>query len=203
MSCAIQTLLTRMIPLSRSTERSTAAAEYEYVGVGPTPAPFHFAHRARRTVRADRAQRAVLRLGEHHRLRKGQALVRVRRVEDAPVARAQAIDGHVQLARGRVQDRPPHLARGLDGGVTGHQGDAAGVAAEIDGSQVGVGGDDADIEGIDAQHFGNDIGQNRIGTLTDLGGAAEDRRRVRCDPASTARRNAAGCSNRWPCRPRS
>ena len=31
------------MPVSRSADSSTTAAEYEYVGVGPTPAPFHFA----------------------------------------------------------------------------------------------------------------------------------------------------------------
>src|SRR5689334_11532916 len=42
-SCAIHTLSTRTRPVSRSADSSTTAAEYEYVGVGPTPAPFHFA----------------------------------------------------------------------------------------------------------------------------------------------------------------
>src|SRR4029453_11366032 len=42
-SCAIQTLSTRMSPVSRSADSSTTAAQYEYVGVGSTPPPFPFA----------------------------------------------------------------------------------------------------------------------------------------------------------------
>jgi hypothetical protein len=47
------------------------------------------------------------------------------------------------------------------------------VAAEIDWSQIGVGRDDSDVERIDAQHFGDDIAENRVGSLADIDRAAE------------------------------
>jgi len=63
----------------------------------------------------------------------------------------------------------------LQRGVPGHERDTARVAAEVDRGQIGVSGDDRDVERIDAQHFGNDVGEDRIGSLPDLRRAAEHR----------------------------
>src|SRR5256885_11483016 len=43
MSCAIHTRRTSIHPVEGSTLTSTMAAEYEYVGDGPTPPPLNFA----------------------------------------------------------------------------------------------------------------------------------------------------------------
>src|SRR5207245_10300106 len=58
--------------------------------------------------------------------------------------------------------------------VPGHDRDAAGIAPEIHGREVGITRDDADVERIDPQDLGHDVGEDRIRSLPDLGGAAED-----------------------------
>src|SRR5207247_7343053 len=62
----------------------------------------------------------------------------------------------------------------FDRGVSRHQGDAARVAAEIDGRQIGIAGNDANIKRIDAQNFGDDVGENRIRTLANFRRSAKD-----------------------------
>ena len=64
--------------------------------------------------------------------------------------------------------------RRLQGRIAAHEGDAARVAAEIDGGEIGIGGDNGDIEGIDAENLGHDIGKDRVRSLTDFCRAAKD-----------------------------
>src|SRR5206468_3988292 len=68
----------------------------------------------------------------------------------------------------------PGAAGRFDRGVSSHQGHAARVAAEIDGRQIGIAGNDANIKRIDAQNFGDDVGENRIRTLANFRRSAKD-----------------------------
>src|ERR1035437_3210944 len=68
----------------------------------------------------------------------------------------------------------PGSLGGLDGGIAGHEGDAAGITAQVHRSKVGVTRDDANVKGINPQYFGNDIGQDGIRSLPNLRRAAKD-----------------------------
>src|SRR5216684_3274262 len=50
---------------------------------------------------------------------------------------------------------------------------AAGVGAEIDGAEIGIAGVQANIEGVEAENFGDDGGEDIVGALADFGGAAK------------------------------
>src|SRR5690242_16831918 len=63
----------------------------------------------------------------------------------------------------------PRPLRRLERGVPAHQGDARGITAQVHGSQIGVRGDDGDRERIHPQHFGHDVGEDRIRSLADVG----------------------------------
>src|SRR5256885_4037090 len=94
---------------------------------------------------------------------------------------------HPAGRKGRPRGRPLEPLRRVDGqylpgalgglqrGVAAHECDAARIAAEVDRSEIRVGGDDRYVERIDAQDFGDDVGQDRVRTLADLRGPAEDR----------------------------
>ena len=56
--------------------------------------------------------------------------------------------------------------------VAGHQSHAARIAAEIDRRQIRVSRDDANVERIDAENFSDDVSENRIRALADIGRAA-------------------------------
>ena len=62
---------------------------------------------------------------------------------------------------------------GLDRGVAHHQRHAAGVGAEIDRRQIGVAGDRPHVDRVDAQHLRHARHQHVVGSLADLGRAAE------------------------------
>ena len=132
-----------------------------------------FRHRPRRRVGADRAQRAELRLREHDRVRESQRARRIVSVEDAAGRGPQATGGHLELLRRRPEDLVADPARGLDGGVPGHERDPRRVRSEVDRREVGVGGDDADVLGPDPELLGHDVGEHRVGALADVRGAAE------------------------------
>src|SRR5215813_12025511 len=68
----------------------------------------------------------------------------------------------------------PRAFSGLYGGIACHESHAAGIAAEINGREVGVACDDAYIDGINPKHFGDDIRKDRIGTLTNFRRPAKD-----------------------------
>ena len=112
-------------------------------------------------------------LGEHDRLRKGDALVVLALDEDAAVARDETVGCHLELPGHRLEDLLAKARRRLDGRVAGHDGHAGRVRAEIDGRQVGVGGEDADVLGLDAENLGDQIGQDRVRALADIRGTGE------------------------------
>src|SRR5215813_12154569 len=68
----------------------------------------------------------------------------------------------------------PRAFSGLYGGIACHESHAAGIAAEINGREVGVACDDAYIDGIYSEHLGDDIRKDRIGTLTNFRRPAKD-----------------------------
>src|SRR5207247_3485280 len=94
---------------------------------------------------------------------------------DATLRERPPVERDLELLRGMNGENLPRALRRLQGGVAAHESYATRVAAEIDRSQIGVAGDHRDIEGIDAKHFGHDVGENRIGPLPDLRRATEDR----------------------------
>ena len=121
------------------------------MGDGPTPEPFQLATlfgglyepTAPSVPNSDSASTTASANGSAV---EGSAASQIRRVGGA-----QPVDGHLQLARRRLEDRRAHLARRLHGGVAGHERHARGVGAEVHRRQVGVGGDHADVLGPDAQ----------------------------------------------------
>ena len=88
-------------------------------------------------------------------------------------AKTSRVLRHLQLLRDRRGEQIARALGGLDGGVAHHQRHAARIGAEIDRRQVGVAGDRADVDRIDAQHLGHARDQHVVGALADLGGAAE------------------------------
>src|SRR5204862_7527041 len=61
---------------------------------------------------------------------------------------------------------------GLNGSMTGHERNAAGIATQINRRQIRIGSDHANVERIDSQDFGDDVGKDRIRTLSDIDRAA-------------------------------
>ena len=59
--------------------------------------------------------------------------------------------------------------------VAAHQGDAARVAAQINRREIGVGRHDLHVSHLHAENLGHDVGEDRIGSLPDVRGAAEHR----------------------------
>ena len=56
----------------------------------------------------------------------------------------------------------------LDGGIACHQSHAAGITAQIDGREICIPGDHANVERINSQHFSDNVRQDRIGPLADF-----------------------------------
>ncbi len=79
------------------------------------------------------------------------------------------------------------LAGGGDSGIARHEGDTAGIGAEIDRSERRVGGLQVNLLRLDTQFFGDDIGQHGRGALADVGAATIDG-----DAASTVKANLYG-----------
>src|SRR5580693_3345867 len=63
---------------------------------------------------------------------------------------------------------------GLQRGVSGHDGYAAGIRAQINGAEIGVAGVNANVERIDAENFGDDCGEHVVRTLADFAGAGKN-----------------------------
>src|SRR4051812_3632462 len=76
--------------------------------------------------------------------------------------------------RGSRSDQLLHFRRGPQGSVPGHECHATGIGADVDGSQIGIGGDYADARERAPQDFGSDLRGHRVRTLSDLGGACVD-----------------------------
>ena len=79
----------------------------------------------------------------------------------------------MEFARRLLGDEVPRPLRRLNAGVPGHEGHAARVAAEIHGRQVGVAGDDRDVERIEPQDFRGQHCEDRVRPLADLGRPTE------------------------------
>src|SRR5215471_20480425 len=135
---------------------------------------FVFSRRCRRLVRARRPQGSILLFGQPDGLDKADTLLRILRIKNTAIREGQPLTRNLEFCgNGRAQHLPRAFG-GLDGGIAGHQSHAAGVAAEIDRSEVGVARHNAYVEGINSQHLGDDIRQDRIGTLTNFRRPAKD-----------------------------
>ena len=129
----------------------------------------------RRRVGADRADGAEPRLGRDDRVRERQGALRPLDIEDLPAAKPDALGGDSELlGHGRGQELARAFRR-LDRRVAHHESHAAAVRAEIDRCQVGVAEHDADVVRIDPEHLGDHLRQHRVGALSDVDLAAEDR----------------------------
>ena len=130
---------------------------------------------ARRRVRPDGPDRPLGGLGQLYRLGKRHAALRVLGVKHTAVGKDNPVTGDREFFRGVERESLSRALGRLERGIARHQGDAARVAPQVDGGKVGVGGDHGDLEGIDAQHFGDDVGEHRVGALADFRRATEDR----------------------------
>ena len=81
--------------------------------------------------------------------------------------------GHLEPSADRRGEDVARALGRLDRGVAHHQRDAARVRTEIDRREIGVAGDRAHVERIDAEHLRHHRHQHIVRSLTDLGGAAE------------------------------
>ena len=73
--------------------------------------------------------------------------------------------------RGSSKDFGLHVFGGAQAGVAVHKSHAAGIGADIDGSEVGIGGDDLDASQADAQNFSHDLGDHGVAALPDIRGS--------------------------------
>ncbi len=95
-------------------------------------------------------------------------------VEDPPAREHYLRLGNRQLPCHRLRDHCPDLLGSVTGGVPHHQGDARGVAAEIDRREGGIGHLQAQIAELEAEDLRDHRRQYRVGALTDFGLTAED-----------------------------
>ena len=136
-------------------------------------AVFPGAHRRR--VGADRADGSLRGLRQLDRLGERHPALAILGIEYAAVREGQPLDRHLELFRRMEREDLAGALRGLQRRVPGHERDAARVAAEVDRGEVGVARDDDDVERIDAEDFGDDVGEDRIRSLSDFRRAAEHR----------------------------
>jgi len=112
-------------------------------------------------------------LGELHRPREVHRLVPVVGDADLALARLQRRGVHLELRGDGLEDDGTQPLGRLDRRVATHERDARRVGTEIDGRQARVGWMHVHVLGIEAEHLGHEVGQDRVGALTDIGGAAE------------------------------
>src|SRR6267378_2380131 len=130
--------------------------------------------RFRGSIRADGADGAEARFGQADSFVEGHSFFRRGGIKNRFFGETQALLGHFEANGDRFGKQFPGALGRLQGGIAGHDGDAAGIGAEVDRSQVRVAGEEADVEGIDAKNFGDDSCQDIVGALADLRGAAEN-----------------------------
>src|SRR5487761_24977 len=119
-----------------------------------------------RRVAAGAGQRPKASLGEATRLLEAE-------IADPAVGDGHRIRCRARLYRNGFDEHAAHLSRRLEGGIAGHERDAGRVGAEVDWRGVGVGSDQTDVSRLDAELFGDDRREHRVGALTDVHRAAE------------------------------
>ena len=109
-------------------------------------------------------------LSKLHRFDPRGALVGVAVDDDGPIVGTEEIAFHAEVGSHGPEDQIPETFGGLEGGIARHERDAARVAPQVDGSQVGVGGDHRQILGVEAEDLGDDGSQHGRGALAAVGG---------------------------------
>src|SRR6267378_605088 len=130
--------------------------------------------RFRGSIRADGADGAEARFGQADSFVEGHSFFRGGGIKNRFFGETQALLGHFEANGDGFGKQFPGALGCLQGGIAGHDGDAAGIGAEVDRPQVRVAGEEADVEGVDAQNFGDDSRQDIVGALSDFGSAAEN-----------------------------
>ncbi len=138
-------------------------------------------------VGTGRDQGAEARLGQLHDFDEGERDAGVMLVIEDASPGLQTTGRDLQALRCCFQELLLQLAGGSDSGIARHEGDAAGIGAEIDRSERRVGGLQVNLLRLDTQFFGDDIGQHGRGALADVGAATVD-----SDAASTVQANLHG-----------
>ena len=129
----------------------------------------------RRRVGADGAERPELRLRERRRPRRTRGpFSGVLDVEDAALGEGDPRGRDAELLGDGGDEQLARALGGLEGGVAGHERHARRIGAEVDGRQVRVRRDDADVERIDPEHLRDDVREDRVAPLPDVRRAAED-----------------------------
>jgi hypothetical protein len=113
------------------------------------------ARRARRRVTPCRAESAVFGLGEDDRLREVHPHFGVLPVEDTTMRTGQTLHRDFELFTHLIEEQGLQSACGLNRRLARHERHPTRVAAEIDGSQMRVRGDDVDVLDLDAELFGS------------------------------------------------
>src|SRR5437867_1913764 len=104
---------------------------------------FVLSRRGRRLVRAGRTQCAELFLGEPHGVDETHSGFRILDIKNTPIRKYQPAAWDTQFFRRRLPQKFPRPFGSLDRGIAGHERDAAGVAAEIHRSEIGISRDDS------------------------------------------------------------
>src|SRR6267378_5837153 len=130
--------------------------------------------RFRGSVRADGADGAEASFGQADGFVEGHSFFRRGGIKNRFVGETQAFPWDFEVNGNRFGKQFPGAFRCLQGGIAGHDGDAAGIGAEVHRPQVRVAGEEANVEGVDAKNFGDDSSQDIIGALADFRGAAEN-----------------------------
>ena len=90
-------------------------------------------------------------------------------------AKTSWLEGTPSFSPTAARDQVARPLGRLDRGVAHHERHAARVAAEIDGREARVAGDDADVERLEPEDLGDARRQDVVAALADLGSAAERR----------------------------
>ncbi len=100
--------------------------------------------------------------------------LRIIGIVDPSVPKSQPLPRDPEFPGDRLGHEIPEPLRGLNGGVPGHEGNAAAVGPQVNGREFRVCGDQLNLLRLQAQDLGHGGGQHHVGTLTDLDGAAEE-----------------------------
>src|SRR5713226_5393851 len=143
-------------------------------GRRPDPAALVQRGRFGRSVGAHRADRAEAGLGKANGLLKGETFFWRSGIEYSFAGKAQSVFRDFQFFSDGLGNDCFSALCGLQRRVSSHQRDAARVRSQIHWPKIRVTGKQPNVKRVDAQHLGDDSGENIIGALADLRRAAEN-----------------------------
>src|SRR5580704_14929808 len=128
-----------------------------------------------RSVGADGADGAEARFGEADGFVEWHFFFGCGGIKNMFVGEAQAFFGNFEADGDGFGEQFSCALCRLQGSVASHDGDAARVGTQVHWPQIGVAGEESDVEGVDTENFGDDSSKNIIGALADFRGATENR----------------------------